>query len=161
MSELTRHRGQCHAFFRGQHYIGDYEKSKVYKSALNYYTDDNEPILRLRQSPHASAQLYRLFYKMFELDLQFGVGTDPNPVTNNPTNNPITPPLVSLQISNDGGKTWSSSLQASLGTSGEYLARARWHRLGSARDRVFRVSVTGPVQCAMLNAYVDVEKGNN
>jgi hypothetical protein len=161
MSQLERHRAQCHAFFKGKHYLGDYKLGIVYDSAIHLYTDNNLPIMRLRQSPHVSAQLYKMFYKMFELDLQFGVGDIADPAQNNPTNNPVTPPLVSLEISNDGGKTWSASLQASLGTSGQYLARARWHRLGAARDRVFRVIITAPVQCAMLGAYLDVEKGTN
>lgn len=147
---LGRHRGQCHAFFKGKHYIGDYKLSKVYEQSINYYTENTLPVYRMRQCPHIALNLYRVFYKLLELDLQFGVGDDP-------TVNPI----VSLQISNDGGKTWGTELQSHLGTSGQFYARARWHQLGSSRDRIFRVIITAPVQVAMLSAFMDIEKGNN
>jgi PKD repeat protein len=53
---------------------------------------------------------------------------------------------VMLRISNDGGKTWSiPEMWRSAGKLGEYDTRVRWNRLGSARRRVFEVSVTDSI----------------
>jgi len=44
---------------------------------------------------------------------------------------------------------------------GSYTQRARWQRLGSSRDRVFRVTISEPVRCTILSAYLDVEVGQS
>ena len=74
------------------------------------------------------------------------------------TANSVNPRIV-LEISNDGGQTFSNPIYASLGQIGRWYTRARWQRLGSSRDRVFRVTVTDPVKVQMLSAYLDVEQG--
>jgi len=51
-------------------------------------------------------------------------------------------PIVWLQISRDGGRKWGYRRQISLGALGQTLARARWRRLGTWRDGVFRVGTT-------------------
>lgn len=71
-------------------------------------------------------------------------------------------PQVMLRLSNDGGKTWISEQWRSAGKTGEYWRRVRWNRLGSARRRVFEVSVTDPVPWRLTGAYLDMvaEAGN-
>jgi len=70
------------------------------------------------------------------------------------------PPLVMLRFSNDGGKTWRPhELWRSIGKTGEYDTRIRWHRLGSARKRVFEVSVTDPVPYRVSGAYLLEREG--
>ena len=51
-----------------------------------------------------------------------------------------TEPLISLEISNDGGRQWFPASQKTIGRRGEYLNRVRWDRLGAARERVYRMS---------------------
>ena len=65
-----------------------------------------------------------------------------------------------MRYSNDGGHTWSSEKWASLGKIGETRRRAQWRRLGSARDRVFEVTITDPVKRVLLGATLDVEVGD-
>ena len=80
-------------------------------------------------------------------------------VTNtNPTN--AIAPTVWLEVSNDGGMTFGSPIQATIGKRGNYYNRARWQRLGSSRDRVYRVTCTDPVQFDLLSAMMDVEVGS-
>ena len=151
-----RHLGENHCFLNTTHIIGDYSSGNIYSYDLETYTDNGEMILRIRQTPHVSNSLNRLFYKLFEVDFQFGVG-----LVNNQTNptNAVNPRAV-LEISNDGGQTWSNPIYAQMGAIGLWNTRARWQRLGSSRDRVFRVTVSDPVKVQMLSAYMDVEVGN-
>jgi Phage stabilisation protein len=145
---IGRHYGSTHCVLNGQHIVGDYRNGNVYVYDLDTYTDNGSVVPRIRQSPHVSDSLNRIFYSLLEVDMQFGVGL-PNEGD----------PKITLEMSSDGGQTWSNPINASLGRTGEYLKRARWQRLGSSRDRVFRVTVTEPVRVTMLSAYLDFNAG--
>lgn len=69
-------------------------------------------------------------------------------------------PQVMLQWSDDGGYTWSSEYWKSAGKLGERFVRVNWNRLGSSRDRVFRVTVDAPVKWIFIGARADIQKGN-
>jgi hypothetical protein len=60
-----------------------------------------------------------------------------------------------LRFSNDGGRTWSAELWRSAGKMGEYGRRVMWYRMGSARRRVFEVSMTDPIQWRITGAYLE------
>jgi hypothetical protein len=72
--------------------------------------------------------------------------------------NAITPsvtttnPQAMLRWSNDGGSTWSNEHWTSIGQLGKYKNRAIWRRLGMARDRVFEVSISDPVNAVIVSA---------
>jgi hypothetical protein len=66
---------------------------------------------------------------------------------------------LSLRWSNDGGKTFSTAAVANAGGSGNFKGRARWLRLGSARDRVFEVSSDAPVRQVWTDAFLEAESG--
>ena len=90
-----------------------------------------------------------------EVDFSFGAGLVNDGVNTQSSINP----RVTLELSNDGGMTWTNPIYASMGKIGQYQHRARWQRLGTSRDRVFRVTVTEPVKVQMLSAMLDVEEG--
>jgi hypothetical protein len=50
-----------------------------------------------------------------------------------------------LRWSDDNGATWSSWQYASAGLVGQHARRVRWHRTGSAFDRVYEIRVTDDV----------------
>lgn len=150
-----RHLGENHCFLNNIHIIGAYNTGRIYAYDLDTYTDNGEMILRIRQSPHVSESLNRLFLKLMEVDFQFGVGLVNNGV--NPQN--AVQPRVVLEVSRDGGQTWGNPVYAQLGPIGRWNTRARWQRLGSGRDIVLRVTVSDPVKVQMLAAYLDVEMG--
>lgn len=150
-----RHLGQTHCLIYNEHIIGSYVDGKIYKYDLNTYTDDGNPIPRIRQAPHVSESLNMMFLKLMEVDFQFGVG-----LVNNGTN-PMwaVEPTVVLEISRDGGQTFGNPIIAKLGRIGRWTTRARWQRLGKGRDLVMRVTITDPVKVQMLSAYLDLEIG--
>lgn len=67
---------------------------------------------------------------------------------------PGSDPRVMLRLSNDGGKTWITEPWRAAGKVGEFYRRVRWNRLGSARRRVFEVSVTDPIPWRITAAYL-------
>lgn len=150
---LQRQRGNCHTFAFDTHIVGDYESGKIYKLSSTIYSDDGAPISRVRVTPHSTADGNRVFYNSLELDIEVGVGLDGS--------GQGVDPQVMLQFSNDGGRTWSSEKWVSIGKIGQTKARPRWNRLGSARDRVFRVSISDPVKIAIVGAKLDATPGGS
>jgi hypothetical protein len=70
-------------------------------------------------------------------------------------------PQAMLRWSNDGGSTWSREYWVSIGQLGKYRNRAIWRRLGTARDRVFEVSITDPVNAVIISANLKASGGEN
>ena len=76
-------------------------------------------------------------------------------------NTPTTYPQAMLRWSNDGGSTWSNEHWTTVGQMGKYTNRAIWRRLGTARDRIFEVSVTDPVNFVIISANLKVQGAEN
>lgn len=68
-------------------------------------------------------------------------------------------PQIMLEISDDGGKTFRSYTSRSLGAIGEYKWRVYWDRLGSSKDRVYRCSVSDPVEVTIMDTQLYTRGG--
>lgn len=153
--ELERHRVEVCAYVASQriHLVGDYETNKVYTMSEDVFSDNGDEIMRLRSSPHISADGNRITHNRFQLDMETGIGLDGDVQGFNPT--------VMLDWSNDGGHTWSSEqfalADAGSGEIGDFKERVIWRRLGGARDRIYRIKITDPVKVRLINASIDVE----
>lgn len=86
-------------------------------------------------------------HHLFELVPNVGAGTAIGQGQN---------PQATLYITDDGGKTYRANTTQSLGVMGAYKARVPWHKLGSSRNRGYRVQVTDPVQLFAFDTQVDV-----
>ena len=140
-----------------KYFVGDYETNKVYLLKQGHFWDDESPFGRMRIAPHISAGKKNVFHHSFELDMQVGVGLDGGGLGSDPQ--------IMMTYSNDGGHTYSNEAWASLGQTvgaiGEYRKRVKWNRLGSARDRVYKVEVTDPVDVVMIDADLEIEVGSS
>jgi hypothetical protein len=126
---------------------GDREDGRLYVYDTQYFMDDAGPIRRLRQAPHISQDEKRIRYNSFELQTEPGVGLAVGQGSS---------PIVLLSWSDDGGHTWSNEHPVSMGAMGKYRTRAKWWRLGVARDRVFRVATSEPVPVTWLGVELDL-----
>jgi hypothetical protein len=148
----SAHYAVAHAFFNGKNIVGNRIDGKIYELDLDYYKDGNSTIRRERTGGHISEpDRKRMFFKSFELDLlrgqglQSGQGVDPQ---------------VMLTWSDDGGETWSDERTATAGKVGKYKTCVDWNRLGSARDRVFKIAVSDPVKWVLSGAIIEATAGN-
>ena len=146
-SRNERIRPRVHVFFNGKNYLGDYENGNIYSYDQDTYTDNGDVIIRERTSPHIWDALERVYYASFQLDIETGVGLATGQGSD---------PMVMLDWSNDGAKTWSNEYLLSAGKVGQYKTRVKKNRLGQARDRVFRVRYSEPTKFAILNAHIEV-----
>jgi len=71
-------RARYHALVDGVNYVGDDTDGKIYKMNLNLYTENGNPIRRVRTFPHTHAQRKRMFFREFEIDMEKGVGLQAN-----------------------------------------------------------------------------------
>ena len=70
-------------------------------------------------------------------------------------------PKMVIDWSDDHGRSWSNGRSISMGKVGEYRVRCKTHRLGNARDRVYRVTISDPVKRVILSADLDAVGGTN
>jgi len=152
LGQYERCRGNCAAVFQGYVLVGDYSNGKIYHLDKNIYTDDGQNVKRLRRAPHLVSDFQRQYFEELQIQFQPGVGL----VTGTGEN-----PQAMLRWSNDGGSTWSNEYWTSIGRIGRYLNRAIWRRLGTARDRIFEVSVSDPVKCVIVSANLKATQGEN
>jgi len=152
---LGRHRSNCHALAFGKHLVGDFENGTLYQLDLNTYSDNGAALpMEVIFPPLFDGQsLARMRHNRLQLDLEVGVGLDGGVV-------PGTDPQVMMQMSNDA-HTWGAEHWRSAGKIGEYQTRVQWHRLGQARDRRYKITITDPVKRAIVAGYIDAEGGTS
>lgn len=151
-NNLHRIRANCHAFFQGINVVGDYQNGMLYSLTNTAYTDNGQPIMRIRRSTHFTQSLLYITYDQLQIQFQPGVGL---------ATGQGSAPQMMLRWSDDGGSTWSAYYFISIGMMGAYKNRAIKRMLGRARDRVFEVSITDPVWAVIIAADVEFSIGSN
>lgn len=140
--KYVRHHISKYQYFSGRLY-GVGFTGNLYEVSNKILTDDGETIRRERVTPHvSSADGARIFYHALTIDVNVGIGTQ------------ILNPTIILQWSNDGGFTWSNEIEKQVGMVGAYASRVVFRQLGQARDRVFRIIVTDPVEWAITGGSI-------
>ena len=91
----------------------------------------------------------------FNNDIIIGLNQNLNALT------PTTNPQAMLRWSSDGGSTWSNEHWSAIGKTGKYNNRIIWRRLGWARDRIYEVVVTDPINAVIVSANLKASAGEN
>lgn len=148
--DLHRIRPNCCANAYGYNLVGDWQDGKLYSFDLNKYTDNGQPISRIRSFPHIVNDGKRIYYSQFIADM--AVGEDGGTLTSNP-------PVVALRWSDDRGASYGNRIEQSLGSAGQYLTSVQFQRLGYARDRIFELSWSGDFKTALNGAWFQATPG--
>ena len=146
-----RHRANCYAFFNGIHVIGDYETGKLHSWDMDVYADAGTRIRRQVVFPtlHSKDRRERVQDHVFEIEFEAGVGL---------TSGQGSDPMAMVDFSNDGAHTFGTELWRAVGKKGEYEALARWRRMGTYRQRNYRLTVTDPVKWVVVSANHEPER---
>lgn len=90
-----------------------------------------------------------VYHRELEIVMETGVGTTA-----------VSNPQIRLQYKDsDGNGQWTEAPPRSLGAEGNRRLRVRWHRLGYARDRVYRLIVSDAVKVVIVDAQLEAEIG--
>lgn len=139
---FEQHLASCHVFSFGKHLVGSRVDGKIYDMSLTNYDDDGEEIARERTYTHIIDEGRRIRYNALEIGLETGVGSAE------------TEPTVSLQLSKDGARTWSSWFSEGFGKIGKYQTRVFFRRLGIAEIMTFKVRITSAVKVVITGSYL-------
>jgi hypothetical protein len=126
----------------GLELVGDITSNKIgYFSATDY--DEWGSIQRMEWTYQAVVpeSRNRVFHDRLDVICDVGVGL---------TTGQGSDPQIMLDYSDDGGVTWESMPNRSLGPIGQYNVQVNWDRLGSSlKPRVFRMAVSDPVKVCL------------
>lgn len=150
---LHRHRANCSANAYGTNVVGDWQNGTIYALDAANYTDNGSPILRLRTFPHLLNDGKRQSYSSFIADIQ--VGAEGGLAFQTTTLTPIIGPQITLRWSDTRGESWSDPVRQDMGSTGQYYRQVKWSRLGVARDRVFELSWSEPINAALNGAFIE------
>jgi len=128
--------------------LADYTTGKLYTPNLDSnYTENGARISMEIGLPTLEASRSRVTCYAFEVYCETGVGLNSGQGSD---------PKIMLRYSKDGGRTKSNELWRSLGTIGNYKARAIWRGLGQFRQLDIDLTITDPVRRLVMGYYADV-----
>lgn len=132
-----------------QHLTGGGD-AKVYDTSVNFYDDNGADIKVQRALPYQFNDGRRMYFGRMNLEAETGaVASGAEPV-------------VSRDYSDDRGQTFSTPVDAGLGTHNQYSRRVFWPLGGScnAPGRVWRLSAVGQSKIAWIECDCDIEMGS-
>lgn len=142
---MHRQRVNCLFNFQNMHIGGDYTSGQLYWQTRTAFDDAGRPLVCVRRAPHIWDKNNRNRIRHNRLQVEFRPGFAPEVGQGSD-------PQAMLRWSNDGGATFGNEHYASIGQAGETTRRCIWRRLGIARDRVYEVRVSDPVNRDVVGA---------
>lgn len=146
----THFLGTKFAYFLGQLYVGTDQSGDIAIFDPDTYTDNDGPLVMELETKHIWNDDKYIGISQVQVDVQSGVGTVSGQGEN---------PVVDLQVSKDGGRTFYSVGYSSMGKIGEYTQRVIWRSLGAARDWVLKLVISDPVKRVITGASCEMVGG--
>jgi len=145
MGKLEIHLGQCVTYAFGKQLVGDRRNGNIYEMSLENYDDNGDEIVSERIFTHISDMDERIRYNTLEISMETGVGN---------LNGEGQDPLISMQLSKDGARTWSNWFTTKIGKVGQYLTKVAFRRLGIAEQMTFKIRISAPIKKALTGSYL-------
>jgi hypothetical protein len=136
----------CALSFAGAVIGGDVVDGRLYVVDPVISDEAGDTIIRTAVGTPLYSGGKRLNFTRLLFDMETGTGV---------ANGQGSAPEVFLSWSDDGGRSFGNEIVRSLGGIGEYQTRVKFDRLGSARNRVFRLSMSDPVRTAIMAVEID------
>jgi hypothetical protein len=142
----------CHNVF-GKYLVGDSQSGKLGMFDTSTLTEWG--VVRTSTWTHQAVynQNNRLSHRRLELVLGGGFA----PFTGAPQD---VNPLITLKVSDDGGVTYRTLPDRSLGTTGNYMQRMVWFNLGMSRQRVYQFELSANAESWVTDLIADIEGGH-
>lgn len=147
-----RDSSNCFMNFGDLRLVGDYQTGQVHQLSRQVYTDNGNPLVSIRRTPHQWRKPTRqqVFFSQMQIEFTPGVGLQTGQGSS---------PQAMLRWSDDGGFTWSNQHWTTIGKVGQTRNRAIWRQVGgqNVRDRIWEVSFSDPVPRDIIGATVYAE----
>jgi hypothetical protein len=146
----NRHWAQKFETFLSRQLVSDYRNGNIYEIDSSVFDDNGSQIPMEIWSKHIWQDDKYLTIPQIQVDIESGVGLTMGQGVN---------PQIMLEVSKDGGQTFTAVAWASMGAIGAYTQRVIWRRLGRARDWVLKLRVTDPVKRIITGASAEISGG--
>ena len=131
----------------GRIYVGDSQDGRIGVVDLDTFTEYNALIRRSVTIQPFQNNMQSFTVPSIEATVESGVGNTAAPN-----------PQIMMELSSDGGKTWSSPRSRDIGAIGRYKNRSIWRRNGRfARFVVMRFSVTDPIKPVFIQLTAEMQ----
>lgn len=142
-----RHLAGSYQYLYGKHLIGDYRSGDIYEWADNVYTDKGKPKLFERALGPINAEALgqtgaEITMNRFEFVMETGVG-----------NTDVTNPQALLDVSFDGGNSWTNEQWVSMGEDGQQVV-VRLDVVRTAKDIIPRIRVSDPAKLSLHSSAI-------
>lgn len=135
----------CNAY--GKQLVGDSQTNTIGYLDIGTFTEYGNPMIATWIHQPIYGEHQRLRHRRLEIVL----GTGQSPLSGQGSD-----PMITMQMSDNGGHTWTTMPTRSLGGQGEWLTRAVWWNLGMSRERVYQFNLSDPVALWLTDATLDV-----
>jgi hypothetical protein len=127
--------------------VSDSIDGRVGSLDLDTQTEYGSTILREKSTPPLSVDGNQIFNSALELTIDAGQGIKTGQGSN---------PMVMMDFSDDGGRTFGNEFWRPMGKIGQYFRRVEWKRLGRVPSfRVFRFRVSDPIKTVFIKAEIE------
>ena len=149
--QLERIIGDFHVLWRGQHWTGAKSAAHVYRQSLDYYRDNNDPLLKMRETSGPLTAAGRRFkVQAVIIELETGVGRDGGVQGSDPK--------MMMQY-RWGTGAWSEEVWRPIGKIGEGRTTVRFGPCGVGTDFTVRLAISDPVRVTLTGGWADIEIG--
>lgn len=133
--------------------VGDRSNGQLYKLDFDTYDQAGEPWRRRRVISSINGDMLgkkgaRVQMSRFELIMEMGVGLISGQGED---------PLIMIEPSYDGGKSWATGTWMRIGRLGETNIRAEWFNMNSFYDMMVRITTSDPVAYNIYSGAVDLK----
>lgn len=131
----------------GKTYVGDSQDGRIGVLDPDTYDEYGLDIVRPVTFQPFQNNMQAFTVPMLEATVESGVGNDD-----------VADPVIRLQVSRDGGKTFTDERPRKMGKIGEYNKRAVWRRNGRFdRFAVFKLTLSDAVKPVLIQMTADVQ----
>jgi len=146
----ARHIASSYQFVYGRHLVTDHTNGTVYEWDFDTYTDNSQVIQRQRVLPTIAGERLkapgkRIQMSRFELIMERGVGNTDQP-----------DPVVMVEMSMDGGRSWEVLKHLHVGRAGEFLTKIEYYHVESFYEATARITTSDPNFFSIRSAAIDV-----
>lgn len=143
--------GDKFANFQNRLLVSDYRNANIYQLDDATFLDSANMLPIRLDTKHIWNDDKYIGIKHVQLDFEAGVGDG---TTGQGAN-----PVIDLQISKDGGRTFRSVGYSGIGQVGQYTKRVTYNSLGAARDWVLSLRMTDPNKFILTGASAEMSGG--
>lgn len=146
-----RYQGSSLINVYGKNFVADELNGNLYELDIDTFTNNDELIQRRRITNSVDGKMLgspsgRVQWSRFEVIMEQGVGL---------TSGQGEDPLVKLEISFDGGRSWAPRGWGRVGRMGEHTLRVEFYGLDSNYSLMFRLTTSDPVPYEIYSAVID------